>query len=247
MNAYEKARDLIQRIESHRVKIDSHQKMIGQLQGELQSALEQADIKTSEGAGAPPEKAKPAVPAKKIVPGKTPFPVAVTAAAKRSHKKKVIVPPKPAVTPAKRVVATSKAAAAKSAQRNTTKSGPSKNGIKRKTLADKPTLGDLVRTVIIKAGRPLDRAEIQSGLQELNYTNSTPNPYKTLGVRLHRLDSRGVVSVGRSQFDVTPEWKKKHARQAAAAGKKLKRPINVANRKEAAETPAAAETAAPAQ
>ena len=53
MNAYEKARDLIQKIENHRVEIDSHQKLIGQLQGELQLALKEADLKAGEGAGAP--------------------------------------------------------------------------------------------------------------------------------------------------------------------------------------------------
>jgi hypothetical protein len=227
MNAYEKARDLIQKIEGHRVKIDGHQNMIGQLQVELQSALKEADLKTSEGAGAPP-------PGK----AKTSVPSAAPALVKRSHRKKVVAPPKTVVAPAKPAVA-SKPAAVKPTKKKTTKAGSSKNGQKSSNLTDKPTLGDLVRTVIIKAGRPLNRLEIQAGLQELNYSNSTPNPYKTLGVRLHRLDSRGVVSVGKGQFDVTAEWRRKHKRLVEAGEKKAA--------KEAAQTPAAPETAAVAQ
>jgi hypothetical protein len=208
INAYEKARDLIQRIESHRVEIESHQKMIGQLQGELQSALNEADLKTSDGPGAPPAKAKTTVHS------------AVPAVA-RSHKKKVVTPKPAAVKPAKK---------------KTTKSASPSSGLTSHGLTDKPTLGDLVRTVIIRAGRPLKRLEIQAGLQELKYSNSTPNPYKTLGVRLHRLQSRGVVSVGNSQFDVTPQWRRKHERLIQAAEKKAA--------KEAAQAPTAPVTTA---
>jgi hypothetical protein len=211
MNAYEQARDLIKKIEVHRAEIDSHQKMIGRLQGELQSALKEAELKTSEEAGGPPAKAKTSVPS------------AAQVVVKRSHKKKVVAPPKPATV--------------KPAKKKTTKAGPSRNGQKRDALTDKPTLGDLVRTVIIKAGRPLKRLEIQAGLQELNYSNSARNPYKTLGVRLHRLQSRGVVSVGNSQFDVTAQWKRKHERLIEAAEKKAA--------KEAAQAPAAPVSAAP--
>jgi hypothetical protein len=232
MNAYEKSRDLIQRIESHRVEIESHHKMIGQLQRELRSAMQEADLQLSNETGASPAKtpvssAAPVVARshkKKVVAPaakKTPVPSAVPVAA-RSHKKKVIASPKPAaVQPAKRTPA---------------KSGSSWNGQKSQALTDKPTLGDLVRTVIMKAGRPLKRLEIQAGLQELKYSNSTSNPYKTLGVRLHRLESRGVVSVGNSQFDVTPQWRQRHARLIQAAEKKAA--------KEAAEAPAVPATAA---
>jgi hypothetical protein len=233
MNAYEKSRDLIQRIESHRVEIESHHKMIGQLQRELRSAMQEADLQLSNETGAPPAKtpvpsAAPVVARshkKKVVApaakAKTPVPSAVPVAA-RSHKKKVIAPPKPA--------------AVQPAKRTPPKSGSYRNGQKSQALTDKPTLGDLVRTVIMKAGRPLKRLEIQAGLQELKYSNSTSNPYKTLGVRLHRLESRGVVSVGNSQFDVTPQWRQRHARLIQAAEKKAA--------KEAAEAPAAPATAA---
>jgi hypothetical protein len=230
MNAYEKARDLIKKIEDHRAEIDSHQKMIGGLQAELQSALTEAGLKTGEGrhqlqflpkgAGAPPAKAKTDVPS------------AAPVAVKRSHHKKVVAPPKPVLAASKPALAS----AGKPSKTKTTKAGSSRNGQKRDALTDKPTLGDLVRTVIIKAGRPLKRLEIQEGLQELNYSNSTRNPYKTLGVRLHRLQSRGVVSVGNSQFDVTAQWKRRHQRLIEAAEKKAA--------KEAAQAPAALATAA---
>jgi hypothetical protein len=200
MNPYEAARELIRKIENHRVEIGNHQKMIGQLQGDLQLVLKEADLKTSEGAGAPAAKAKAAV-----------APSAARAFVKRSHKKKVVTP---AAAP-KRVAAPPKATAVKTGKKRTIKARSSSNG-----STDKPTLGDLVRTVIIQAGRPLKREEIQAGLQDLNYSNSTRNPYRTLGVRLHRLQSRGVVSAGRSQFDVTPQWKQKHKRLIAAAEKK---------------------------
>jgi hypothetical protein len=200
MNPYEAARALIRKIESHRVEIGNHQKMIGQLQGDLQSALKEADLKTSEGAGAPAAKAKATV-----------APSAARAFVKRSHKKKVVTP---AAAP-KHEAAPPKATAVKTGKKKALKARSSSNG-----STDKPTLGDLVRTVIIQAGRPLKREEIQAGLQELNYSNSTRNPYRTLGVRLHRLQSRGVVSAGRSQFDVTPQWKQKHKRLIAAAEKK---------------------------
>ena len=220
MNAYEKARDLIQRVESHRVEINNHQKMIAQLQVELRSALKEADLRTSDGPGAPPSKTKTSVPS-------------TVTAVKRSHKKKVVIP-KAVIAPPKRAVASSKTIALKPAEKTGRKTGLSSNGQKYH-LPDKPTLGDLVRTVIIKAGHPLKRLEIQAGLQELNYSNSTRNPYKTLGVRLHRLESRGVVSIGNSQFDVTSQWKRKHARLILAAEKRAA--------KEAAVTPAAPVTA----
>ena len=55
--------------------------------------------------------------------------------------------------------------------------------VKRATAsADKPTLGDLVRTVIIKAGRPLKRLEIQAGLK----SSTTPIPR---AIRIRRLES----------------------------------------------------------
>jgi hypothetical protein len=211
MNAYEKARDLIQRIERHRDEVNSHHKMIGQLEVELRSALKEADLKIGEGPGGPPAKAKTVASAVPVVA--------------RSHKKKVIAAPQ--------------SAPVKPAQKKTTKSGPTSNGQKSHDPAVKPTLGDLVRTVIIKADRPLKRLEIQAGLEELKYTNSTGNPYKTLGVRLHRLESRGVKSVGNGQFDVTPQWKKKHKRMIQAVEKKAA--------KEAAKGSAATETAAAQQ
>jgi hypothetical protein len=214
MNAYEKARDLILKIESHRVKIDSHQQSIGQLQGELQLALKEADLKAGEVAGAPPAKGKAS--------GRS-----AASAVKRSHKRQVVVPVKPAVAAAKPVAATSKravaptkTAAGKPAKNKTSKAGSSKNGQKSQRPADKPTLGDLVRTVIIKAGRPLKRLEIQAGLKRLKYSNSSPNPYKTLGVRLHRLQSRGVVSVGDGRFDVSADWKRQNERLVEGAAKK---------------------------
>jgi hypothetical protein len=206
MNPYEAARELIRKIESHRVEIGNHQKMIGQLQGELQSAMKDADLKTSEGAGAPAAKAKATI-----------APSAAPTVVNRSHKKKVV---KPAATPKLTGAAPLKSPAVKTGKTKTVKARSSRNGHKSNGSTEKPTLGDLVRTVIIQAGRPLKREEIQAGLQALNYSNSTRNPYRTLGVRLHRLQSRGVVSAGRSQFDVTPQWKQKHKRQVAAAEKK---------------------------
>jgi hypothetical protein len=53
---------------------------------------------------------------------------------------------------------------------------------------------------------------------------------------LHRLQSRGVVSVGNSQFDVTAQWKRRHQRLIEAAEKKAA--------KEAAKAPEALATAA---
>jgi hypothetical protein len=214
MNPYEAARELIRKIESHRVEIGNHQKLIGQLQGELQSALKEADLKTSEGAGA------------RLATGKAtvaPSDASGRALVKRSHKKKVVTPAatsKPVTATPKHEVASPKAAAVKTGKKKTAKARSSSNRNKSNGSTDKPTLGDLVRTVIIQAGRPLKREEIQAGLQALNYSNSTGNPYRTLGVRLHRLQSRGVVSAGRSQFDVTPQWKQKHKRLIAAAEKK---------------------------
>jgi hypothetical protein len=207
---------VIQRVESHRAEINNHQKVIAQLQVELRSALKEADLKTSDGPG-PPAKTKTGVPS-------------TVTAVKRSHKKKVVIP-KAVIAPPKRAVALSKTAALKPAKKQVRKTGSSSNGQKHHGPDDKPTLGDLVRTVIIKAGHPLKRLEIQAGLQELNYSNSSRNPYKTLGVRLHRLESRGVVSIGNSQFDVTPLWKRKHARLIQAAEKRAA--------KQAAVTPAA--------
>jgi hypothetical protein len=204
MNPYEAARELIRKIENHRVEIGNHEKMIGQLQGDLQLVLKEADLKPSEGAGAPAAKAKAAV-----------APIAARAFVKRSHKKKVVTP-----AAAPKHEAPLKPAAVKTGKKKTAKARSTSNGQKSNGSADKPTLGDLVRTVIIQAGRPLKREEIQAGLQDLNYSNSTGNPYRTLGVRLHRLQSRGVVSAGRSQFDVTPQWKQKHKRLIAAAEKK---------------------------
>jgi hypothetical protein len=245
MNAYEKARDLIQRVETHRVEISNHQTMIAQLEVELQSALKEADLTTNDRQGPAPVKAvtsavstvkrshRKKVATPKAVPLRPKRAVtrtkAVLAPPKRAaaQSKAVLAPPKRAtaqakavLAPPKRAVAPSKPAAKAPAKKQPSKTSPSRNGSKGHDPNEKPTLGDLVRTVIIKAGRPLKRLEIQAGLQELNYSNSTRNPYRTLGVRLHRLDSRGVVSVGNSQFDVTPVWKRKHARLIVAAEKK---------------------------
>jgi hypothetical protein len=213
MNAYEKARDLIQRIESHRVEINTHQKMIAELQVGLRSALREADLKTSNGPEAPPAKAKTDVSN-------------TLTAVKRSQKKKVVIP-QAVIAPPRRAIAPSKTGPVKPARKQVQKPGSSSYGQKNHVPDDRPTLGDLVRTVIIKAGHPLKRLEIQAGLQELNYSNSTRDPYKTLGVRLHRLESRGVVSIGNSQFDVTPQWKRKHARLILAAEKRAAKQVAV--------------------
>ena len=231
MNAYEKARDLIQRVETHRVEISNHQTMIAQLEVELQSALKEADLTTNDRQGPAPVKAVTSAVStvKRSHRKKVATPKAVPPAPKRAvtRTKAVLAPPKRAavqskavLAPPKRAVAPSKPAAKAPAKKQPSKTSPPRNGSKGHDPNEKPTLGDLVRTVIIKAGRPLKRLEIQAGLQELNYSNSTRNPYRTLGVRLHRLDSRGVVSVGNSQFDVTPVWKRKHARLIVAAEKK---------------------------
>jgi hypothetical protein len=248
MNAYERARDLIQRVETHRVEIDNHHKMIAQLEVELRSALKEADLTTSEGPGAAPVKAttsassavrsvkrshKKSVTSSKAVlaPRRRsvtqaapvlapPQRAAAQAKAVLAPAKRTAAPSKAVLAPPKRSVAPSKPVAKASTKRRPGKTTASRTGQKSRDPNEKPTLGDLVRTVIIKAGRPLRRLEIQAGLQELNYSNSTPNPYKTLGVRLHRLDSRGVVSVGNGQFDVTAAWKRKHERLIVAAEKK---------------------------
>ena len=71
------------------------------------------------------------------------------------------------------------------------------------------TLGDMVREILIEAGKPLKHTEIRDALKGRQYRNSTDDPYKTLGVRLHRLQKRGVKGIGKGYFDLTDEWKAK--------------------------------------
>jgi hypothetical protein len=187
MNAYEKARELIEKIERHRGQIANHQTAIDKLEMDLHAALTEADLTLR------------ANPATQAAQGKTAASTS-PAVVKRSHKKSPVVASKsPSRTPAQ-----------KQAAKATSADGPKSQG-----PGKKPTLGDLVRRVILEAGTPLKRAEIQAGLQKLKYTNSSAQPYKTLGVRLHRLEQSGVRSVGNGQFDVTEEWKAKAAPKAA--------------------------------
>lgn len=70
-------------------------------------------------------------------------------------------------------------------------------------------LGDYVREAIIEAARPLSVGEIVEKLKARNYTNSAPQPFRTLPVRLHRLQKRGVENLGGGYFFLTEEWQAK--------------------------------------
>ena len=81
------------------------------------------------------------------------------------------------------------------------------------------TLGDMVREILISAGKPLKHTEIRDALKERNYTNSAPDQFKTLGVRLHRLQKRGVRNIGKGYFDLTDDWKTRVDQQAKTLAK----------------------------
>jgi hypothetical protein len=83
------------------------------------------------------------------------------------------------------------------------------------------TLGDMVRDILIDAGKPLKHTEIRDALKARNYTNSAPDQFKTLGVRLHRLQKRGVRNIGKGYFDLTEEWKTQLEHQGKASTKQL--------------------------
>jgi hypothetical protein len=108
-----------------------------------------------------------------------------------------------------------------------TKTPPAANGHKNGGSPPEP-LGDLVRKIIIKAGKPLTAKEIEDGLRKINYTNSSPDTYKTVGVRLYKLDKKGVVKAGEGKFFLTDEWIKKleeekeARRQTRAAAREAK-------------------------
>ncbi len=63
-----------------------------------------------------------------------------------------------------------------------------------------PTLGDLVRDILSKAGKPLTHVEIREALKKRGYKNSKTDPFKTLQVRLHKLS--GVKNIRRGLFTV---------------------------------------------
>jgi hypothetical protein len=96
------------------------------------------------------------------------------------------------------------------------KRGVPVNGEKSPGAAGRVTLGDMVREILIAAGKPLKHTEIREALKSRNYTNSAPDQFKTLGVRLHRLQKRGVRNIGKGYFDLTDEWKTKLDQQSKA-------------------------------
>jgi hypothetical protein len=197
MNEYEKAHDLIEQIKRQRLEVANRTKVIEKLEGELAATVHTARLPESVagnsskgGSGTSAGPAGGARPAKKVV------------------------------APAAKKILPSKGAAKKSAKTKSAKRVTTANGQKADGSVRAPTLGDLVREVIIEAGVPLKRLQIQEGLQKRKYTNSSKDPFRTLGVRLHNLKSSGVMGVGDGQFFLTPAWKKKLDRQAEALAKK---------------------------
>jgi len=200
MNEYEKAHELIEQIKRQRLEVANRTKVIEKLEGELAATVHAARL--PEGVAGNSSKGGSGTSA-----GSTPGEA-------RPAKAKVVAPAAKKIPPSKG--ASTKSAKNQSAKRVSTTNGQKVDG----SVNRPPTLGDLVREVIIEAARPLKRLEIQEGLQKRKYTNSSKDPFRTLGVRLHNLKSSGVIGVGDGQFDLTPAWKKKVARQAEALAKK---------------------------
>jgi hypothetical protein len=199
MNEYEKAHELIEQIKRQRLEVANRSKVIEKLELELAATVHAARLPegvagiSSKGSGTS----------------------AGWAGEARPPKAKVVAPSAKKIPPSQGASKKS-AKSSQSAKRLSTTNGQKVGGSVNKP----PTLGDLVREVIFEANRPLKRLEIQEGLQKRNYTNSSKDPFRTLGVRLHNLKSSGVTGVGDGKFDLTPAWKKKLARQAEALAKK---------------------------
>jgi hypothetical protein len=198
MNAYQKAQDLIEKIQRQKTEVENRLQVIATLESELEETIQAARLPGSlagmaakggsaKSAGTPgaarPLKAKAAAPS-------------VQKSAGPSVKK--------SAAPIKKGAA-KKSAGLQSAKRVLPMNGQKMAGSKVKP----PPLGDLVREVIIEAGRPLRRLEIENGLKKKKYKNTAKETYRTLGVRLHALESRGVIGLGDGLFDLTPEWKAK--------------------------------------
>jgi hypothetical protein len=195
MNEYDKAHDLIEQIKRQRLEVANRTKVIEKLESELAATVHAARL--PEGAAGNSSNGGSGTGAGSAPGGARPA------------KAKVVAPAAKKIPPSKG--ASKKSAKSQSAKRVLTANG---------SVNKPPTLGDLVREVIIEANRPLKRLEIQEGLQKRNYTNSSKDPFRTLGVRLHNLKSSGVMGVGNGQFDLTTAWKKKLARQAESLAKK---------------------------
>ena len=195
MNEYEKAHDLIEQIKRQRLEVANRTKVIEKLEGELAATVHAARL--PEGAAGNSSTGGSGTGAGSAPGGARPA------------KAKVVAPAAKKIPPSKGAL--KKSPKSQSAKRVLTANG---------SVNKPPTLGDLVREVIIEANRPLKRLEIQEGLQKRNYTNSSKDPFRTLGVRLHNLKSSGVMGVGDGQFDLTTAWKKKLARQAESLAKK---------------------------
>ena len=199
MNEYDKAHELIEQIKRQRLEVANRTKVIEKLEGELAATVHAARL--PEGVAGNSSKGGSGTGAGSAPGGARPAKAEVVAAAAKK------IPPSRG--------ASKKSATSKSAKRVSTANGQKVDG-----SVKPPTLGDLVREVIIEANRPLKRLEIQEGLQRRNYTNSSKEPFRTLGVRLHNLKASGVIGVGDGQFDLTNAWKKKLARQAESLAKK---------------------------
>jgi hypothetical protein len=195
MNAYQKAQDLIEKIQRQKTEVENRLQVIATLESELEETIQAARLPGSlAGMASKGGSAKSAG-----TPGAT-----------RPLKAKAAAPSvKNSAAPAKQG-APSKGAAKKSAGLQSAKRGLPTNGQKiAGSKVKPPPLGDLVREVIIEAGRPLRRLEIEKGLRKKKYKNTATETYRTLGVRLHGLESRGVIGLGHGLFDLTPEWKAK--------------------------------------
>jgi hypothetical protein len=140
---------------------------------------------------------------------------AATASAKDEIRLSVGTRPSVQLTP--QPVVTAKAP--KAAKRGMPTNGEKSQG----RPAGRITLGDMVRDILIDAGKPLKHTEIRDALKARNYTNSAPDQFKTLGVRLHRLQKRGVRNIGKGYFDLTDEWKTRLDQQSKALAKQQAR------------------------
>jgi hypothetical protein len=213
MNAYQKAQDLIEKIQRQKTEVENRLQVIATLESELEETIQAARLPGSlagmaskggsaKSAGTPgatrPLKAKAAAPSVQKSAG----PAVKNSAA-------------PAKQGAPSKSAPSKGAAKKSASPQSAKKVLPTNGQSSKVQL--PPLGDLVREVIIEAGRPLRRLEIEKGLKKKKYKNTAKETYRTLGVRLHALESRGVIGLGDGLFDLTPEWKAKLGKEGQRA------------------------------
>jgi hypothetical protein len=206
MNAYQKAQDLIEKIQRQKTEVENRLQVIATLESELEETIQAARLPgTLAGMASKGGSAKSAG-----TPGGTrPLkPKAAAPSVQTSTAPSVKNSPAPA----------KKGAAKKSASLQSAKRVSPTNG---QNIADSkgkpPTLGDLVREVIIEAGKPLRRVEIEKGLKKKKYKNSAKETYRTLGVRLHALESRGVIGLGDGLFDLTPDWKAKIGKEGQRA------------------------------